>query len=290
MIFNSCSNNTDDEVDTVIYYNKISCNGVQILDESGEFLTTRRLDDYQNIYFVSYIPESAFVVENRVNINFDLYGNFGNVSVQKESTVYKSFLYDSSANFNFVLDEYDSVNNAVKGHYSGKLYLDPEDLNSSFVTIEGSFFLLVGNNEGGSGITKMGLKMNGADWRSTVLLNPQEYTYEGTVNYAANQFLSDDKYKIVIGHEDATASAIGTHVFDNTNTDFFVKLGKYNAITNQFDYYISSQGILTINTAGHLPPSGIGYFYTANFSFTSTNPLAPFDVINITDGVINYHD
>lgn len=292
LILASCSKSEGEpEIVTPNYYNKISCDGVQILDATDNF-NMRRTDEFMLISYTSYIPGSAFVVDRSVSIKFSLYGGFSQASAQKGTTVYKSFAYDSAANFHFELEQYDQVNNTVKGNYSGKVYVNPEDLNSEFIIIEGSFFLQVGNDEGAgpTAATSLKLKMNGADWRSTVLLNPQEYTYEGTVNYAANQFLSDDKYKIVIGHEDATASAISTHVFDNTNTDFFVKLGKYNAITNQFDYYISSQGILKIDTAGHLPPSGIGYFYTGTFNFTATNPVAPFDVITITDGVITYHD
>ena len=298
LVLTSCSKSEDSNASDTMYYQKFSKNGVQINDDSftennynGNYLLQRNGDRLE-LHFTFGENNILYYL----SISFDEYGNLGQASISYQPawplsyTWYKNFLYDSAEHFHFQLDEYDAVGNTAKGNYSGKIYIDPEDENSDFFTIEGSFFLKIGNDEGVAGITRLKLKMNGADWRPTVFLSPLDVTYEGAFGYAANQFLSDDKYKIVIGHEDTTASAIGLHIFDNSNTDFFVKLGKYNAITKQFDYYVSSQGVLNIITAGHLPPSGIGYFYTGTFNLTATNPEAPFDIITITDGFINYHD
>lgn len=280
LVLISCSSDKE----PIIYYNKINCNGIQVLDASAENLETSKTEDFIKVGCDYYTESPAEF--HRVILIFDKYGNLGFASDVNVSTnsAFGNFAYNSAEHFNFQLEEFDEAKGTVKGNYSGKLYSDPKDLNSDFINLEGSFYLKVFEQSNGE-VTRplLNLKMNNIDWRPTRQLDYQ-FPYEGTPDGRVTQFVSDDPFKLVIGY--LLDNQEQMHSFDNTNTDFFVRLGKYNPVTNQFDYYTTSLGTINITDAGYGPFSG-GYLCKGTFSLTATNPIVPFDTITITDGNFN---
>ena len=292
-VFTSCSSSDNTEPDLgPTYYQKLNVDGTQVKDLSfhddpnGMPAFAYRSFDLLRLN-INYV-NAANNIEYQFRFNFNEYGDLGEVYIAYQPPWpsgylwYKNFLYDAAQHFHFVLEEYDAVKNTVKGNYSGKIYIDPEDENSDFITVEGSFHLKIIDEQ--NSVTHLykniKLNMNGQDWKVMQRLDRGSFPYEGAHDDIALQFVSDDKFKIVMGY--VRDNQIGSHTFDNTSTNFFVKLGKYNPMTNQFDYYIISHGMLSLTTSQYM--TAVNYQTTGTFSFAATNPFPPYDTINVTNG------
>jgi|LakMenE18May11ns_1017448.scaffolds.fasta_scaffold9741766_1 hypothetical protein len=288
LIFSACSSSSDynqvDEVDfyqTFKYDNQVVLDGVNYPSNYYLFEYAKESDGFLNVT-LDLLDSSS----NRVQLylSFDKFGNFGKAYFvkwlpdQSSADIYESYVNNSSQNFNFQLDSYDDLNRTVKGSYSGKVYIDNSNLNSSFRLIEGTFYIKIGGDIPTLSKPNAKLKFNGTQWHPTVEV--QIPSNEVNAQDATFGMLSDDVYKIVIGLK--RYEPLANHTFNNSNTDFFVKLAKFNTVTMQYEYFVSSSGNLTIT--GIIPVSIISRNFKGLFSFTATNPQNPSEIITITDG------
>jgi hypothetical protein len=295
VFLNACSSPSDEDqidddnnqIEEVVYYQTFKYDNQVILDNtnytsinSPTFRHATEKDGFLNVTF-SILDGNSNRLE--LILAFDKFGNFGTVYFIKwfpDNThqIFESFVHNSGNYFNFQLESYDVVNNTVKGNYSGRVYSDKTNLNSNFKNIEGSFFVKITQADGTIGKPNVKSKFNGIQWHPTnSIIVPNNEINAQDATYGV---LSDDAYKIVIGLK--RYEPIANHQFNNSNTDFFVKLAKFNNNTMAYDYFESSSGNITITAKEAVSPISVNFKGT--FSFTATNPLNPTEIISITEG------
>lgn len=207
-------------------------------------------------------------------------------------TLFSCFNYRKAASehFHFELESFDPVNHTVRGNFSGRLYKNSIDLNSDFVEISGSFYNNYSSDSGITGSRFYGVSANiaGQSWHSTEmpLINEEGYGYSDPLapGIKFSQFISDDRYRIIIGHE----TVVGIRNFSDTSSGTFVRLSKYNPATDQYENYNTISGNIVIASVTPLAP----YVkqYKGVFSFTAVNPNDSSDIIQVTEGTFNFNN
>ena len=216
-----------------------------------------------------------------VDVEFNKFGDLSTVesfSVSDFSFPNTSVFYNFTSNyFNFQLISIDEINKRVVVQFSGKLYEDDTNLNSTFVEVSGNFDVnyqeVVPNIPG----LKVAANIGGSEWYST-----KAYTNNGN---SSSDFIlrhqNDDRNRISIGFNSSNNN-VGTYNFTPTSLTNFVRLEKYNTTTQGFDTYnCTGSLVVTSKTAVGF----IGYIIEGTYSFTATNPSNAADQIQVTQGV-----
>ena len=185
--------------------------------------------------------------------------------------------------FHFEVENLDEVAGTIRGNFSGKLYVDDEDLNSDFIEISGSFYNQIGIHEGGLYVYA---KLNGFDWFYTHAPSNSEVPYADYGSLPSNlrfyQATGDDEYRIVLVYE----NRVGVQNFPNTTSGAYVRLSKYNVLTGLYEDYNTTAGTLVMTDV--VPNGYRWYTYSGVFNFTAVNPANSADVIQVTDGHFSF--
>lgn len=239
---------------------KLNVNGVE--KYSGSAIVTR--------------TENTFLVKNVVRyFSFDTAGRLGSfwldLQLQNQSSLFYSFVPNSSNFFDLNLEAVDEVHKRVKGTYSGYIYADAFNSNSESKYVNGSFDLKYQDIVPAVFGLKNQAKINGHDWVKTKRYTSQEgnlYTY---TDY------SDDEYKITISYNLTAINSGGVYNFTNNTGTNTVKISKFDSATASFINY-NATGTMTITKFENRIVSG-------NYSFNAVNPSNTADVLQVTDGV-----
>ncbi len=294
----SSDNNTNpDTLSPEAFFMKYTYDGTPVLD-GVHYPTWNHLNSAirnGDKFTVNAGAEEGF---QYLDLVFNAHGNLVSVSssnLHGVSWIYSryNYKYVASEHFHFQLESFDETDKTVRGNFSGRLYRDNKDLNSDFVEISGSFYLpIVADSEepdyDPNGVySGVSAKFNGTSWHSTLQPSFSDYPYvdSGTVapGIYVQQFISDDRYRIIIGHE----TVVGVRSFSNTTSGTFVRLSKFNDITGHYEDYNTTSGNIVIAEAVGVAPYTRSY--KGVFSFTAVNPLNSTDVIQITDGTFLFN-
>ena len=187
-----------------------------------------------------------------------------------------SFAYFKSNYFNFELLEVDEINKRVSVSFSGNLYEDEYDINSTTHTVQGSFNVSYTEQTPQVSGLEVFAKLNGVDWYSTT--GSQSGGFFSGSDIELNRY-SDDEYFIGLSmnHDNTTAQS---YDFASNAIVNKVTFKKYDPSTNDFiDYETSGIFNITEKTVGLQITQVVG-----TFSLTATNGS---EVINITQGRFN---
>jgi hypothetical protein len=240
------------------------------------------------------INVSAVEGAKHCQITFTKYGDFVSAVVYDNaegiSGTMENYKVVAGENFHFELEAIDEQALTVKGNFSGKLYEDKFDLSSDFVEIEGSFYnqyFFEGPDAGFQGVSA---KIDGSDWHSinsmiaNANLTHPVYNYNDVVapGIYTHEFISDDRYRIIIGYE----NSVGVNNFTDSSTGPFVRLGRYNPVSGTYEDFEIVSGQLVITDYQVYAP------YTASyqgfFNFTVINPDNPAETIQVSDGAFSF--
>lgn len=209
-----------------------------------------------------------------IEIEFNKYGNMGEVLAITNSNWQAAYYYNKSNYFTFTLIEIDEENKTIEGTFSGKVYDDEYDITSEFNTVSGNFKVAYTDEPALVTGLHFDAKINGANWYSTQ--SNQSFDLSGGAELSN---VSDDKYELtlVINTEDL---ATGTYAFNN-NTEFNkVKVSVFDATEGYpLDAEINS-GTLTIT---QITPGTSFSVIAGTYSFTATDP-ATGQAITVTNG------
>lgn len=209
-----------------------------------------------------------------LQLTFDSFGNLDTANYyDSEGNDYNSYKHFNSNYFNFNLLSVNATNKTVKVSYSGKVYLNDEDLTSSYKTIGGSFnltYILQTPIISGIGIS---CKIAGTDWHETTSWD------NGFFGDVDRKFISSDANLIVMKFASEGITP-GTYIFNPASANAF-QLAKYNTTTLEYDYYECTGSFTVTSNTDYFSYSIV----EGTFSFTAINPLNPSQEITVSNGV-----
>lgn len=211
-----------------------------------------------------------------IEIEFNKYGNLGEVIAITNSNWQTGFYYNKSDFFTFTLVEIDEDNKTIEGTFSGKVYDEGFDVTSNFNTVSGSFKVAYTEQQPQVAGLHFNAKIGGQDWYSTQNIQSGGFPSGSNLELL---FVSDDKYELsVITNHDHTEE--GTYTFGNTGAMNSLKFYVYDPALGYPTEGVVTNGTLTITD------KTVGPQYTllsGTFSFTATNPLTN-ATIQVTNG------
>jgi hypothetical protein len=210
-----------------------------------------------------------------IEMDFNTAGNLGTAWAYNVNNIAErkgNFYYNKKYYFDFQLLEVDPVNQDVTVNFSGRVYTNQYDLNSSYSTVQGSFKLGYGLVAPITSGLKVSAKVNGTAWNAT-------NQYEGGIGYQALSFVSDDEYVIsFVMPNDATT--VGNNGFNEASLYNKVVLYKYNVDSQQLEEYISTSGTFNITAQNQSSNSNL---IEGTFTLNATHPQTG-AVVSVTDG------
>lgn len=268
-----------------VFFTKLTYDGVPVLDgvHYPSWNPLRYVGRNGNQFSLEIYAELGY---KRIIITFNKLGDIVSVASYNHHGIdgilsHFNYRFMARDHFHFELESLDEAAGTVRGNFSGRLYLDKEDLNSDFIELSGSFYNQIGGN--GTGDYRYTYaKFNGVDWHNTHQPSFSDIYY---ADYAllpdgiyASQSTGDDAYRIIIAHP----TSIGISNFTDNTSGVYVRLGKYNMATGLYEDYTTTAGSLVIAEKNLL---GFGTAeYKGVFNFTAVNPNNPADVIQVTEG------
>ncbi len=287
----SCSSSDNSNDTASPFFMKFNYDGVQYLN--GQYYPTwNQLRTIQSNHQLMTINVRAGENTKECVITFNKYGDFVRAQCYDYADPYgggkQNYTVVAGEHFHFELESIDETKQTVKGNFSGRLYKDKFDLNSESVEIEGSFYNNYSYTEEDRGYQGIIAKIDGTDWHSIAYNSSEQYYYFDNPVYNYNdplaagiylqQFVGDDRYRILIGYE----NQVGVRNFTGSTAGTFVRLSKYNPLSGAFDDFQTLSGTIVIAEKG--PASFTTSRYKGNFNFTAVDPSNPSHTIQITDG------
>jgi hypothetical protein len=266
----SCSSDGGDSApvdtnDSFLYTNDgtpVTLNAWQALRSEDTFEVQGETADGASIYF-----------------RFDAHGNLdraGSTPPTTSSDPWLNSFADFTSNyFNFDLVSIDEATQMVKVTYSGKLYEEEYDLNSTFSQVSGEFNLHYTNVTPAVPNMHFTAKIDGDNWYG---VKSGKSIYGFTDVHLWNA--SADAYQFDVNFNSDNL-AVGTYPFTAASTQNRVVFSKYNTATNSYVDYISS-GTFTVTEILDYSP-GI-QILSGSFNITAVNPIDSSDVIQVTQG------
>ncbi|MFP9099843.1 DUF6252 family protein [Flavobacterium sp. RHBU_24] len=214
--------------------------------------------------------------QQSIEIEFNKYGDLGEVIAITSSNWQAGFYYNKSEFFTFTLIEIDEENKTIEGTFSGKVYDEEYDVTSDFNTVSGNFKVVYTDQEPQVAGLHFDAKINGQDWYSTQNIQTGGFFSGSDLELL---FVSDDKYELsLITNHDLTAE--GTYSFGNTGAMNSLKFYVYDPELGYPTEGVVSNGALTISDKTVGPQYT---FLSGTFSFTATNPLTG-ATVTVTNG------
>ncbi len=276
IVFTALSCSSSDSGDDVIptLPNALVINGVPV-----EIQESNHTYYYEN-YFELYIRELN--LERTVIITFDKYGNFISAGIDKDFQYSENYPYFSSNYFDFEMMPINIAAGKCVIDFSGTVYENKYDMNSTPTTISGHFSLQSTMLEqGASGfLYDKGLFANvdGKNWFSANMIGR---TYDS--GYYNCYYVSDDEFRLVFNvNGDVTPN--GQHNFTASTIHDCIKVEKFNTTTLTYEPW-DTQGSMTIT--GRIQPFDGGYYIDGSFSLTARNPANPGEIVHFNNGVFN---
>jgi len=285
----SCSNNNNDtNVDddkatsenniTEIHLNSfnLQVDGKEVEFEQNHL--TRSRD-----YFELNVSKGNQTSISLFSLRFHLEENFGEIAYLESSSIessqrYSSARYFAKSNFNF--EVITVTENSISARFSGKLYVDDENIEHGVpIEISGDFNLPYTQVLPSGDEIRVKAKINTNNWFST-----RSDIFNNTYSY-----FNDTQYRLDFDI-DNTNIIVGDYTFNSESTGFNnIRFVEYSSSTDLIptNYYIIRNGIFSIKSAEVIPD---GIFETkkaleATFSFeaihTETN-----EVIKVTSGIL----
>ena len=206
-----------------------------------------------------------------IELNFNAFGNMGGIwayninAIQQDK---RNHYFFKQHYFDFELIAVDNQLNTVEVAFSGYLYDDEYDTNSSYSYVEGSFKIpYIDVTPIVSGV-KVSADINGQQWHAT-----EQYSFEN--DYQTLSFVSDDQY-VLSFIMPTEGSFVGTNSFNSNSAYNKVVLSKYNTETQQLEEYTTAEGTLNIT----FQSPGI---IEGDFNLTTSNITAG-ETVTITHG------
>jgi hypothetical protein len=292
----SCSSSDDSSDVANPFFMKFKYDGVQYLN--GQYYPSwNQLIKIESNHQLMTINVRADENTKRCSIIFNKYGDFVRAICYDNVDPYGGTKYNyalvAGEHFHFELESIDETAQTVKGNFSGRLYKDRYDLNSESIELEGSFYNEYWYTEDDRGYSGVIAKIDGTDWHSIAYNDVVENHYLDNPVYNYNdplaagiylqQFVGDDRYRILIGYE----NQVGVRDFTGSAAGTFVRLSKYNPVSGVFEDFQTLSGTIVITEK--LPASFTASRYVGNFSFTAVDPSNPSHTIQITDGSFNFN-
>ncbi len=261
----SCSSSSDSDGDSIpANSGSLSVNGTSVT------LSNNLAQRSENTLAITADAEDG----SSLQFTFNSFGNLDSANYyDAEGNSYYSYKHFNSNYFTFNLLSIDAANKTVKVSYSGKVYRENEDLNSSFKTISGSFNLTY--IEQTPIVTGLGLSCNiaGNNWYET------SFWDNGFFGDLDRKFISSDANMIAMKFASEGITP-GTYNFTPTSANA-IQLAKYNTTTLEYDFY-NCTGTFTVTSNGAVSFATI---VQGTFNFTATNPSNPSQQIVVSNGI-----
>jgi len=260
----SCSSSSDSDGD-----GPAANSGSLTVDGTSLTITSKFAQRGDNTLAISALASD----DSSLELTFDSFGNL-RTAIYDDNMFnrYQSYRNFNSNYFTFSLLSVNASNKTVSVSYSGKVYLNEDDLTSSFKTISGSFNLTY--VEQTPIISGLGLscKIAGTDWYETSF-------WDNGFDNVDRKFISSDANMIAMkfASEDITP---GVYNFTPVSQNAF-QLAKFNTTTLEYDFY-DCTGTFTVTSNTAYPLYSI---VEGTFSFTATNSSNPAQQIAVTNGV-----
>lgn len=278
LILESCSSSDDSTPPPAI-----EDSFTYVYDGNAINLTTLSAEQKDNSLMVRGIAANG----QTILFIFNKFGNLGFVNSYSLKLMFfpNRYCYANyrSHYFTFNLISIDETNKRVHATFSGNLYEDRQNLNSDSVTVRGEFNLPITEFSPSTWVDEAYCKIGGTDWH----LSSSEKLIGNSKNDFILQLSSDDINCINLGF-DGTNNGPGTYNFTSSSLTSFVKLAKFNPLTLDFTVY-DCVGTMTVTSKMDDGTSFLGFYMEGTFSFTATNPLNPFDVVQISNGRFKTH-
>jgi hypothetical protein len=206
-----------------------------------------------------------------VQILFNKQGNLEEFSYWEDVDTYFNYQYYKSNYFTFNLISVNESTHKVKVSFSGTIYQDETDLNSTSKEVSGSFDLPYTVQT--PMITGLGLhcKIAGNDWYETDM-------WDNGWTDVDRKCISDDDNMMIIRFTDSSI-AVGTYNF-TTASGNKIQLGKFDTTAHDYTEFNTS-GTMTIT-------ANTEYFgfrvIEGTYSFTATNPSNASNQVQVTNG------
>lgn len=273
----SCSSGTSAEVSSADYF-KMTVDGTEInfdTQPNSNQYNTATLNHYNGKFKI--ILNSGFQAGstnwNHYELEFDNNGNF--LSFKRNSNAYSNYINYPAHYFNLTILALDQVNKKIKVGFSGKIYIDKENINSESNDISGEFLMSYAGDlsEPFSDLT-MGPNIP-QYCTAKINSNPWTAKFEGFYSI----FTAEDPYKIVLHFGVNTQP--GSYAINPTSTVDYIQFFKFNTQTLVYDSYDVTGVLAHSYREFH---GDYDYSYIGTFNFTAVNPNNPSDTIQVTDG------
>ncbi|MBS1535943.1 MAG: hypothetical protein JST78_12780 [Bacteroidetes bacterium] len=211
---------------------------------------------------------------HQLDVEFNTNGNLASATlVTADGTIYKNYKFYAANYFTFHLDSYNESSRRVKVSFSGKLYLNNENLSSEFKNISGSFEATCRNIAPLVGGLEIKCKINNNQWYQT------NAWYDGS--NATYRWVSDNEYLIITTVN--STSVIGEYTFSPGSSNKF-ELAKFDTNDLQYKVY-NCTGSYSV-TGNQVYNEFLGQnIVTGTYNFTAVNPANPSEQITVSDGV-----
>jgi len=260
---------------------ELSINSFNLLVDGKEVNFGKNSITRSGDYFVLLASENNTL--GNFFLSFHSEGNLGEINyiesiTEEPLTSYVSARYFAKSNFDFEVIAI--TENSISAKFSGKLYVDDENIEEGVpIEISGDFNLsytrvLPSDNE-----IRVKATLNTKNWFSTL-----SSIFNNTYTY-----YNDTQYRLDFDI-DTTNLIVGDYTFDSESTGFNkIHFIEYSSSTELIpsNRYTIRNGIFSIKSAEDVPN---GFFVTqktleATFSFEATHPETN-EVIKVTSGVL----
>jgi len=213
-------------------------------------------------------------------IEFNKFGNLSSANSYSTTDfgfpLTNSFEYFKSNYFDFELVGIDEVNKRVSVNFSGDLYEDNYDINSTTHFVQGSFNVSYSEQEPQIAGLEVSAKINGKDWYATDGNQSGGFFSGSDIEL---YMISDDEYFIsfAMNHDNTTALEYN---FDENSTVNKVAFSEYDPATDEIvEYQTSGTFNITEKNEGLQITQIIG-----TYNLTARNGS---NVIEVTQGKVN---
>lgn len=237
---------------------------------------------YEN-YFELYIRELN--LERTIIITFDKYGNFISAGIDKDFEYSENYPYFSSNYFDFEMTPINIAAGKCVIDFSGTVYENKYDMNSTPITLSGHFSLQSAVlQQGAEGfLYNQGLFANvdGRKWFS-----PYKIGGNYDSGYYNFFYVSDDEFRLVF-NVNGDVTPTGQHNFTASTIHDCIKVEKFNTTTLTYELW-DTEG--SMNITDLIEPIEDVHYISGSFSLTARNPNNPAEIVHFKNGVFNSLD
>lgn len=255
-------------------------------DGSFEFVynnETKKISIWEAIKIDDFIEVTGQTADGiGLDLKFNVYGNLYEAATYNTASASSFDMHEASGvftsnTFNFTIAELDTANKTIKVNFSGKMFKDPYDVESIYITNPSDFIPISGSftvayKDLIADIPGLGTfaKFDGIDWHGLSLDSSTDGLTETTTLNVEN----DGAYSLGVVFPKGD---LKTGIFPFTSNDFSnrISLNKFDVSTHEFIEYNVS-GTITYTTVN-------SSYVEGTFSLTATHPNNGSKIV-ITEG------